>query len=116
MFEIKGKYATAKCYAKVCEDAENLYFYVDTADALSPSTDGGWMTLFLNTSGKTGYDYIVNRTSPADGKTAVEAVADGGRTVAGEAEIRFEGNRLMLRGVGLNETELRILGVAHAGE
>ena len=26
------------------------------------------------------------------------------------------GNRLMLRGVGLNETELRILGVAHAGE
>ena len=26
------------------------------------------------------------------------------------------GNRRMLRGVGLNETELRILGVAHAGE
>ena len=83
--------------AKVCEDGENLYFYVDTADALSPSTDGGWMTLFLNTSGKTGYDYIVNRTSPADGKTTVEAVTDGGRTAAGEAEIRFEGNRLMLR-------------------
>ncbi len=28
----------------------------------------------------------------------------------------LRGNRLMLRGVGLNETELRILGVAHAGE
>ena len=28
----------------------------------------------------------------------------------------LRGNRLMLRGVGLNETELRILGLAHAGE
>ncbi len=28
----------------------------------------------------------------------------------------LRGNRLMLRGVGLNETELRILGISHAGE
>ncbi len=28
----------------------------------------------------------------------------------------LRGNRLMLRGVGLNETELRILGIKHAGE
>ncbi|MBP5154518.1 MAG: 4Fe-4S binding protein [Lachnospiraceae bacterium] len=28
----------------------------------------------------------------------------------------LRGNRKMLRGVGLNETELRILGIAHAGE
>ena len=28
----------------------------------------------------------------------------------------LRGNRLMLRGVGLNETELKILGIAHAGE
>ena len=28
----------------------------------------------------------------------------------------LRGNRLMLRGVGLNETELRILGLSHAGE
>lgn len=28
----------------------------------------------------------------------------------------LRGNRLMLRGVGLNETELRILGIANAGE
>ena len=28
----------------------------------------------------------------------------------------LRGNRLMLRGVGLNESELRILGIAHAGE
>ena len=28
----------------------------------------------------------------------------------------LKGNRLMLRGVGLNETELRVLGIRHAGE
>ena len=28
----------------------------------------------------------------------------------------LRGNRLMLRGVGLNEKELEILGVKHAGE
>jgi glutamate synthase domain-containing protein 2 len=28
----------------------------------------------------------------------------------------LKGNRLMLRGVGLNDTELRILGIQHAGE
>ena len=28
----------------------------------------------------------------------------------------LRGNRLMLRGVGLNETELKILGIRHAGE
>ena len=28
----------------------------------------------------------------------------------------LRGNRLMLRGIGLTETELRILGVRHAGE
>jgi glutamate synthase domain-containing protein 2 len=28
----------------------------------------------------------------------------------------LKGNRLMLRGVGLNEKELEILGIKHAGE
>ena len=28
----------------------------------------------------------------------------------------LRGNRLMLRGIGLTETELRILGIKHAGE
>lgn len=55
------------------------------------------MTLFLNVSGKEGYDFCVNRTSPSDGKAAVEAFNDGVRSVVGEADIRFEGNRLMLR-------------------
>ena len=95
--------------AKVCEDAGNIYFYVDTAEALSPCTDTAWMTLFLNVNGeKAGYDFCVNRVSPENGKAAVEAVGNDGYRRIGEAEIRFEGNKLMLRVpkalLGLGET------------
>ena len=82
--------------AKVAEDKENLYFYVDTADGLTAPAEKGWMTLFVNTNGETGYDYCINRTAPEDGKAAVEAVSGDGYRRVGEAEIRFEGNELML--------------------
>ena len=84
--------------AKVVQDGENLYFYVQTADDLTPSTDTAWMTLFLNVNGeKEGYDFCVNRTSPACGKTTVEAAGENGWESIGDADIRFEGNQLMLR-------------------
>ena len=54
------------------------------------------MTLFINTGCGTGYDLCVNRTAPSGGKTAVEAVTDNGFEKKGEAQIRFEENRLML--------------------
>ncbi len=83
--------------AKVAEDKENLYFYVDTVDALSAPAENGWMTLFINTKGKTGYDFCINRTAPKNGKTIVEAVSGNEYEKKGEAEIRFAGNQLMLR-------------------
>ena len=76
---------------KVTEDAENYYFYVDTAENLTSCTDENWMTLFINN------EYIVNRTSPADGKTKVEKRTDAGYESIGEAQIRFAGNQLMLQ-------------------
>ena len=82
--------------AKVAEDKNKLYFYVDTANDLSPSTDSAWMTLFINTKGKEGYDFVINRVSPKDGKATVEAVDGKSCKTVGEAEIRFEGNKLML--------------------
>ncbi len=82
---------------KVAEDTVNLYFYAETAEALSSSADNAWMTLFLNLNGGTqGYDFCVNRTSPADGRTAVEAIGASGYELRGTAAIRYEGNRLML--------------------
>jgi len=63
--------------AKVARDGRNLYFYVETAGKLSPQTDRNWMMLFIDTdrdksTGWNGYDFIVNRVSPAKGKAVVE--------------------------------------------
>ena len=55
------------------------------------------MTLFLNVSGKEGYDFCVNRTAPSNGRTALERITDGSYTSLGTAEIKYVGNRLMLR-------------------
>lgn len=76
---------------KVAEDTENYYFYVDTADALSSPDGGSWMTLFINKN------IVINRTAPVNGKTNVEKYTDGVFTKTGEAEIRCEDNKLMLR-------------------
>nr|MCR5041431.1 hypothetical protein [Clostridia bacterium] len=83
--------------AKVTEDKDNLYIYVDTADRLTAPADKGWMTLFINTRGKEGYDFCVNRTAPENGKTAVEAIDGADYESKGEAEIRFEGKMLMMK-------------------
>ena len=83
--------------AKIAEDKEYLYFYVETADSLTYPAPSGWMTLFLNVSGKEGYDFCVNRTSPLNGITAVEAVRDGGYAPLGSADIVYRENLLTLR-------------------
>lgn len=81
---------------KVTQDDANVYFYVDTAQPLTPCDGGAWMTLFLNTSGGTDYDFCVNRLSPANGKTSLEKINGTERTKIADAEIRFEDNRLMI--------------------
>lgn len=63
--------------AKVARDGQKLYFCVETAGKLSPQTDRNWMMLFIDTdrdksTGWNGYDFIVNRVSPAKGKAVVE--------------------------------------------
>ncbi len=87
--------------AKAASDESNLYFYVECADALSPASGPNWMRLLLSVSGAgaawEGYTHVVNRSAPVGGKTAVSRCA-GGKAWAdvGEAELRTDGNRLML--------------------
>ena len=63
--------------ARVARDADKLYFYVETAKKLTPSTDTNWMMLFIDidrnkSTGWNGYDFIVNRISPHGNKVTVE--------------------------------------------
>jgi hypothetical protein len=63
--------------AKVARDADKIYFYVETAEKLSPINDRNWMMLFIDTdrdksTGWNGYDFIINRVNPVDNKVVVE--------------------------------------------
>lgn len=51
--------------SKVAFDKNNAYFYCETAEKLTPSTDKNWMLLLIDadknsSTGWNGYDYIVN--------------------------------------------------------
>jgi len=67
---------------KVARDEQNIYFYARTAAALTPSSDTNWMWLFIDAdqnakTGWQGYDFIVNRTVDADGKSWLEKSTGG---------------------------------------
>ncbi|MBQ2841542.1 MAG: hypothetical protein IJE72_00740 [Clostridia bacterium] len=69
--------------SKVAYDSENIYFYVKTADSLTPSTDKDWMRLLIDTdpSGISanweGFEFLINRKSPQNGKALLEKSLGG---------------------------------------
>ncbi len=87
--------------AKAARDASNIYFYVETAEKLTPPTDRNWMMLFLDTdrnktTGWNGYDFVVNRISPKGNKVIVEKNV-GGRwewEPTGESVFAVNNNKL----------------------
>ena len=99
---------------KVVNDGACLYFYVKTASDLSPCTDERWMQLFLRVNGAAknweGYDFVVNRTVPAPGRSLLEK-SDGGWAWKEAAEVKFA--------VTGNEMEIAVpfyyLGIKDAG-
>ena len=97
------------------EDEEYIYFYAQTAKAITPMTDNNWMTLFINTGKNAannwyGYDYAVNLEKPLNNSTAVLSKnvssdeADNGAAKedrwlwekAGEALMKVDADKLML--------------------
>ncbi len=92
--------------AKVLSDTKNLYFYAETADAITaPDTASSWMQLYLNSdadasTGWYGYDYIVNYAVKGDGKTTVAKYNGSDNSFSfepvGEVDYRVEGNQMMI--------------------
>jgi len=79
-------------------DNINYIFTVETKDALTPSTDPNWMTLFINvnggSSGWEGYDYVIGRETPG----LVEQSLGGWNWEAVEqSEWSVEGNVLTVK-------------------
>ena len=91
--------------AKVTADTRNVYFYVETAEAITArDTESSWMQLYVNvdreTTGWYGYDFIINHQAKNDNTTTVAKYngADGeyGFETLGEVSYRVEGNQMMI--------------------
>jgi hypothetical protein len=103
---------------KAARDENNVYFYAQTREPITPSTGPNWMWLLIDAdqnsaTGWEGYDFIVNRTVEPDGTTWLEK-NDGGWKWTKVAKIRYrvEGNEMQLaiprEALGLKKGETHI--------
>jgi hypothetical protein len=87
---------------KVARDADFIYFYARTREAITPPTDPSWMMLFINidcdhTTGWHGYDFVVNRRVADAATTFVERTSNGWNwQPCAQVRFRVQGNELML--------------------
>lgn len=105
--------------SKVAVDRKNIYFYVETADKITPYTGKNWMLLFLdadhnNSTGWYGYDFVLN-LKVIDSKTTVlmayEPSPEGENWVERcQVKYRKNGSRLELaipkKVLGLTDNDL----------
>ena len=88
--------------AQVARDTENLYFFVETAQAITEPSGAGWMQLFIDVdrnrgTGWEGYDYVLNRLAPAAQTITIERHAGGWNwTKCGEASYKVSGKQMEL--------------------
>lgn len=91
---------------KVAQDADNLYFLVETDEPISEyeSGDTHWMNLYIGTgdqtSGFNGLQYVLNRTpSAANGTTSLHRIGENTYTEVSGADcaLTMDGTRMMLR-------------------
>ena len=108
--------------SKVVSDTKNIYFYVETADPITEAdTATTWMQLYLNVDGAQtgwyGYDYIVNYSPEADGKTTVAKYFGENNSfdfaIESDAAYKIEGNKMMVAvpqsALGIEENHYREL-------
>lgn len=88
--------------AKVARDASQVFFYVCTAKAVSPSSGSNWMWLLIDAdqnpaTGWQGFDFIVNRVMASDGTSWLEKNTGGWKwEKVSRIKLRVEGNELHL--------------------
>lgn len=88
---------------RVARDNENLYFLIETAENITPSSDKGWMWLLIDTdrdrkTGWEGYDYLLNRTNPSETIITVECNKTGWQwEKCGEAGYKVSGKYMELK-------------------
>ncbi len=87
---------------KAAYDSRNIYFYAETGEAITSSTDKNWMLLFIDAdqnkeTGWEGYDYVIN-TKVLDAKTTTLAslAKDGSLGKPVSVSFQVKENKLMI--------------------
>lgn len=86
---------------KVAVGKNDVFFYAETAEALTASSDPDWMLLLIDadedsSTGWYGYDILINKDITSDGIGNVLRYVDGKWTKAGEYRFAVDGNKLEL--------------------
>ncbi len=93
--------------AKIARDKDFIWLYAECSNDISEPTDN-WMTFYIDVdrdknTGWEGYDIVVNRKAPKDGKASVEkyvkTAEPGSYTweLIGEADVKVDGRRMMIK-------------------
>ena len=91
---------------KVCEDAENVYFFVLTAEDITPAEGGNWMNLFIGIDGAgpastwNGYSFVLNYKAPDNDGSMYLGTLEAGSQYSvnplASVPCRISGNKLMV--------------------
>ncbi|OMF30786.1 hypothetical protein BK133_16765 [Paenibacillus sp. FSL H8-0548] len=101
---------------KAAHTDENLYFYAQTKEPISPCTDRHWMMLLIRVKtesgpGWEGYHYIINRSVKDNSITWLEqSTGDWNWEPVGELRYAVSGNELQI------ELPLSFIGIDEAGK
>jgi hypothetical protein len=100
--------------ARVTRDDQNIYFYAETAEKLTSTSDRNWMMLFIDVdrdkaTGWNGYDILINRVSPKNNQAVIEKNVAGRWEwePVGEAKFAVNNNKIELK---IMRSLLNILG------
>ena len=89
--------------SKVAVDDDNVYFYAETNEMLTPYTGNNWMLLLIDadknsTTGWYGYDYLINKKVIDDKTTMLMRFDSTSKTwvEVGKINYRYKGKKLEL--------------------
>jgi len=88
--------------SKIAVDRKNIYFQVETREALTPHTGSNWMLLLIDAdqnpdTGWYGYDYLVNQRVADDKTTTIQRYTPAGTwTEVAQLDYRYAGKMLEL--------------------
>ena len=89
--------------ARVARDGENVYFYVECFENITPYTDPLWMNLYIDANqenqGWESFDFVLNKTAPTADKATLERFTGNGyeTETVGEVEYTVNGKYMQVK-------------------